>query len=103
MTSKKTKQTLDVVEQSREPVQTRLDKRTRDLARLYGIPCRCFCSCRVRHRYGDVCVLCRDGDHWENLASYLKKIESRQTDQRAEQDYYNAVDRETFENLAQQE
>jgi hypothetical protein len=77
MTSEKTKQNIEVVDQSREPVQVRLSKRTRDLARLYGIPCRCPCNCRVRHRFGDICVLCRDGDHWWNLAEYLAKIEER--------------------------
>lgn len=69
---------MEVQDQSRDKVETRLAKRQRAIARLYGVPCACPCNCRIRHRFGAVCVLCRFDDHWESLASYLEKIEKRQ-------------------------
>lgn len=58
-------------------VQERVNARVEAQARAYGLPCQCECNCRVRHRFGEVCTLCRDGDHWSSLDEYLDKITRR--------------------------
>jgi hypothetical protein len=70
--------------------------------RLWYWRCTCPCTCGIQHnlRKSDTCILCRDGDHYVSLVSYLKKIEKRAADKRAEADYYAAVDRETYDQLA---
>lgn len=40
--------------------------------------CKCECECKAKHLRGEVCSLCRDGDHWNDLNTYLAKIEARQ-------------------------
>lgn len=46
--------------------------------------CECGCGCKAKHLRGEVCVLCRDGDHWDGLDNLLAKIQARQDQQIAD-------------------
>jgi hypothetical protein len=39
--------------------------------------CDCACYCGIRHRVAGPCTLCRRGDHWKSLTSYMLKISLR--------------------------
>lgn len=87
MVSPKTKGKLDPItgQPKNQPhdenlrVRARVNAQVEARERSYGMPCRCPCGCRVRHRFGDTCVLCRDNDHWFGLDRYLEKIARRGT------------------------
>ena len=62
-----------------DQLQARLTKAEEEQARKWGVPCVCPCGCRVRHRYGKTCVLCRDGDHWTRIVELLDRVMERRS------------------------